>query len=172
MFKVPHRHKIPLQVKRREMTTKLCEKRKVIFWMMVESNIFSRAAERVITRVESRAMSLDAHGELGPELGAVLQENSPEHSPGAGWSCCVQGAPTQLQGRDWSQRRHSQVRAGVHPHWGVPGRSKAGSWGLWLQGHPWKPSQRHLLGPSAWKIGTVLVSGGKETGVCVIATPH
>lgn len=59
------------------MTTKLCERRKAIFGVMVESNLFSRAAERVITRVESRDMSWDADGELGPELEQRWRETLP-----------------------------------------------------------------------------------------------
>lgn len=168
MFKVPHRHKIPLRVKRREMTTKLCEKRKVIFWMMVESNLFSRAAEGVITRVESRAMSQDAHGELGPELAGKL----PRAQSWSWMELLCAGSSHPAAGR-----RLKSEKALPGEGWGPP--SLGSHWqiqsrlvGSVAARSPWKPSQRHLLGPSAWKIGTVLLSGGKETDVCVIATPH
>lgn len=146
MFKVPHRHKIPLQVKRREMTTELCEKRKVIFWMMVESNRFSRAAERLVARVESRDTSLEM---LMESLALSLEWRCRKTLPWAqSWSCWVQGAGTQLQ-------EEAEIR------WELPGQG----WGPILteesladaEGAPGfcgckvgaeRPSRRHLLGPS------------------------
>lgn len=71
--------------------------------MMVDSNVFSRATERGIMSEESRDMALDAHGELGPELGAGgAGKRSPEHSPGAGAAVCRELAP--------SCRKEAEVR--------------------------------------------------------------
>lgn len=179
MFQIPHRHKIPLQATRREMTTKLCEKRKVIFWMMVESNIFSRAAERGIAREESRDTSLDAHGFCPWAWSGAAGRRSPEHSPGS-WSCCVQGAHTQPQG----EVRSAEVR------WTLPGEEGSAGQGPTLaeesladakQGRGscgckvthWKAFTEEFAGAICIKkIGSVLLSGGKETAVCVTATPH